>query len=239
MTRYWRFVWFALVLLVAAAVLTPARVLVRPNANVVFSAVDGPLWDARLVRTRIAGLEAGDVRLTLAPLKLARGQLAIDARFPGPDIVGVARLTQTLSGERRIQLPALTLNRFYAPGLGALAGPTQFSGVDIRFMRNACTIATGKLQSRALARLAGRPGPDLAGDVACTDDAARLTLTGAREGDTAQAWLDVRPDGEAAWSLTYRTSVPEVAMRLRAAGFEQTGVDAVYVLRGGLRWRAE
>jgi hypothetical protein len=222
MLRPWHAVVFALALAAFAIALAPASAFLNPvQGTVSFSRADGSIWSPTLRDVTFGELRAGDVRLRIDPLALLRLTLAVDAVFDGPDVKGGVSIERN-SGVR-LSSKALTLIGMPLLGEGRAPGETRLSDVDVTLSPETCTAATGKTTSDAfvepLRTVTGAPGPVLSGPIACVDRAARFTLSGERDANALEAFLDLRGDGRGDWRVT--VSSPD---QMRAAAFAAYGL---------------
>jgi hypothetical protein len=240
MIRPWHILVFGLVLTVAALALAPARMFLHPvKDGLTFTEASGTIWDARLTRASIGGLDAGDLGIRVSPLDLLLGRIVADIGLEGADIAGQARVQLGLGGERRITAPDLRIAGLPLASDIKLPGQTTLRNLDLTLDDQACRAAQGVLESDTLERsadLLGGNGPTLSGVASCNGPVGRLMLTGERDGDSALVILDLSGNGAAQWSMTYRTDKPEVAGRLAMLGLAPQSETGSFAKRGATRW---
>ena len=240
MIRIWHVAVFAGVLAIAIIAMTPARFFLHPRAGeIVYREVEGTIWSPTLLEAKIGDLDAGTISLTVSPLELLIGRLAIDIAIKGLDIQGSGRFESALNGHLRVKVNNLVVSGVPLSRLRDLPGSTRLEDVDIIFSDRVCRSARGHAQSDALARAAdilAHNGPNLAGDVSCQGPVARIRLAGERDGDQVEALLDVSGDGTATWAATYATPERDVAAMLIAAGLPPETQPGVFTSRGKVRW---
>ena len=241
MIRPWHIIVFGAVLAIVALAMAPARMFLRPvKDGLSFAEASGTIWDARLTRARIGGLDAGDLSVRVSALDMLLGRVVADIGLDGKDIAGKARLQIGLfGGERRITSQQLRVAGLPLQGDMKLPGETTIKNLDMVLDDLACRSAQGVLESDTLERsadLLGGNGPTLSGTAACNGPVGRLMLTGERDGDSAQVILDLAGNGGAQWSMTYRTDKPEVAGRLAVMGLAPQSETGSFAKRGATRW---
>lgn len=240
MIKRWHIAIFVVVLTVAALAMAPARMFLHPvKDGLSFAEADGTIWDARLTRASIGGLDAGDLGVRVSPLDVFLGRVVADINLDGEGIAGKARLQLGLGGERRITAQELTIVGLPLEDGITLPGETRIRNLDMLLDGDACRAAQGVLQSNTLERsadLLGGNGPTLSGVAACNGPVGRLMLTGERDGDSAELVLDLSGDGAAQWSVVYRTDKPDVAGRLAAIGLAPQTETGSFAKRGATRW---
>lgn len=237
--RIWHIVVFVAALAVSAVALAPAQLLFKGSEGVLtFQRAEGTIWRSTLRHVDLGGLDGGDAIVSVSPLGLLQGALVSQIDFAGPDLSGQVRLHASMNGDRRIEAPFLTISGMRAQGFGRVPGTTRLSGVDISFKQQACVDARGQIDSDVLVRVAEQTGgeaPILTGNAVCAGQFGRLMLQGDAAGDSAAALLDLGGDGTGNWNVTYRTSKPQLAATLLAAGFvpdEQGGFNS----KGTMTW---
>ena len=240
MIRPWHIAVFVGVLGAALLAMAPARMFLHPvKDGLSFADASGTIWDARLTRARIGGLDAGDLGVRVSPLDVFLGRIVAEVGLDGQDISGKARLQLGLGGERRITAPRLRISGLPLEGDMTLPGETSIRNLDLLLDDQACRAAQGVLESDSLERsadLLGGNGPTLSGVASCNGPVGRLMLTGERDGDSAQVILDLAGNGAAQWSMTYRTDKPEVAGRLAMLGLTPQSEIGSFAKRGAARW---
>lgn len=238
--RIWHIVVFVVVLIISAVALAPANVVYRGVEGVLtFERAEGTIWRSTLSNVDVAGLDGGNATIQLSLLDLLRGSVVSDLEFAGADLAGAVRLTSGFNGDRRIEAPVLTLSSIRVQGFGEFRGTTRVAGLDITFREGACREARGQIESDVLVKVAevtGGEGPALAGNAACVGPVGRLTLQGDAAGDGATALLDLASNGIGAWSVTYRTSTPQLAATLIAAGFVPDQQGGAFKSKGEVTW---
>ncbi|WP_395671000.1 type II secretion system protein N [Phenylobacterium sp.] len=213
---------FGLVLLVAAVMLTPLRMVLgwvdADRAGLSAGQVEGSMWRGQLKRASFRGLPLGDAEARLAPLAggirlksagTLRGEGVVRAAGAG---VAVRAVTA------RAPLSAL------ASAL-PLQGEATLSDVRAAFKDGRCVEAGGEVRLEAL-RLGpmALPGLTLAGRPACRDGVWSVPLSGQSSGVAVDARLGVRADGGYRLEIRLRASDPPVAAAAGAAGFAR-GLD--------------
>jgi len=238
--RIWHIVFFAAALIVAGVSLAPAQLLFRGSEGVLtFQRAEGTIWNSTLRRADLGGLDGGDATVKVSVLPLLQGSLVSQIDFFGPDLSGQVRLHAGLNGDRRIEAPSLTISGMRAQGFGRVPGTTRLSGVDMSFKKQACVDARGQIDSDVLVRVAEQTGseaPPLKGNAVCADKFGRLMLQGESAGDSAAALLDLAGDGTGSWTVTYRTSKPQLAAALVTAGFSPEGQGGAFSSKGVMTW---
>jgi hypothetical protein len=240
MIRIWHVATFALCLAAAVIALAPARLVLHSSSEgLSFENAEGAIWDAKLVKARIGHLDAGNVRIGVSFPDLFLGRVAADVKLDGQDIIGRLRVIAGLGGERRVTAPELDINGVQVGGLGRIQGQTRLRNLDIVLADQACRSAQGILESDILvsaSELLQGNGPALSGVAECNGSTARLTLAGERDGDSVEALLDLAASGAGQWAVTYRTSKPEMAARLFAAGLTPQSETGAFGSRGAVKW---
>lgn len=238
--RIWHIALFVFALTVSAVALAPAQLLFRGSEGVLtFQRAEGTIWRATLRHVDLGGLDGGDATVAVSPLDLVQGAIVSDIAFAGPDLAGQIRLHAALNGDRRIEAPALTISGMRAQGFGRVPGTTRITGLDMTFRQQACVAAQGQIDSDVLVRVAEQTGgeaPLLAGTAACAGPLGRLMLQGDAAGDSASALLDLAGNGTGSWTVTYRTSKPQLVATLIAAGFAPDEQGGAFNSKGEMTW---
>lgn len=240
MIRPWHIAAFAAVLAIAVGAMAPARMFFHPvKDGLTFAEADGTIWNARLMRAALRGLDAGDLDVRVSPLDIFLGRVVADIGLDGKGIAGKARLQLGLGGERRIIAQELRISGLPLEDGVTLPGETRIQNLDMLLDGDGCRAAQGVLQSNTLERsadLLGANGPTLSGVAACNGPVGRLMLTGERDGDSAELVLDLSGNGAAQWSMVYRTDKPELAGRLAMLGLTPQSETGSFAKRGATRW---
>lgn len=240
MIKPWHIAIFGLVLAIAALAMAPARMFLHPvKDGLSFAEASGTIWNARLTRASIGGLDAGDLGIRVSPLDVFLGRIVAEIGLDGADIAGKARLQLGLGGERRISSQQLRIAGLALRGDMKLPGETIVRNLDLVLEDQACRAAQGVLESDTLERsadLLGGNGPTLSGVASCNGPVGRLMLTGERDGDSAEVILDLSGNGAAQWSMIYRTDKSDVAGRLAALGLTPQSETGSFAKRGATRW---
>lgn len=238
--RIWHIALFAIALVVSAVALAPAQLLFRGSEGVLtFQRAEGTIWRATLRQVDLSGLDGGDATVTVSLLDLLQGAIVSDVAFAGPDLSGQVRLHAGFNGDRRLEAPALTISGMRAQGFGRVPGTTRITGLDMTFRQQACAAAQGQIDSDVLVKVAEQTGgeaPLLTGNAACVGQFGRLTLQGEAAGDSASALLDLAGSGTGNWSVTYRTSKPQLAATLIAASFAPDEQAGAFNSKGEMTW---
>lgn len=238
--RIWHIVIFAIALAASAIALAPAQLLFRGSEGVLtFHRAEGTIWHATLRQVDLSGLDGGDATVTVSLFDLMQGSVVSDIAFNGPDLSGQVRLHMSLNGDRRLESPALVISGMRARGVGRVPGSTRVTGLDVTFRQQACAAAQGQIDSDVLVKVAEQTGgvaPLLTGNATCVGQVGRLTLQGDAGGDSASALLDLGGNGTGSWSVTYRTSKPQLAASLIAAGFTPDEQAAAFNSKGDMTW---
>jgi len=238
--RIWHIAIFALALVGSAIALAPAQLLFRGSEGVLtFQRAEGTIWRSTLRHVDLGGLDGGDAAVAVSFLGLLQGSLVSEIDFAGADLSGQVRLHAGINGDRRIEAPALTISGMRAQGFGRVPGTTRLSGIDISFKQKSCVKARGEVESDVLVRVAEQAGgeaPGLAGAAACAGQYGRLMLQGDGAGDSATAWLDLGGDGTGNWSVTYKTSKPQLVASLITAGFLPDEQGGAFNSKGVMTW---
>lgn len=238
--RIWHIVLFVIALAVSAVALAPAQLLFRGSEGVLtFQRAEGTIWRAALHEVDLGGLDGGNATVAVSLFDLLQGAVVSDIDFAGADLSGHVRLNAGFNGDRRIEAPALTISGMRAQGFGRVPGTTRMTGLDITFRQQACVAAQGQIDSDVLVKVAEQTGgeaPLLAGKASCAGPVARLLLQGDAAGDSAAALLDLAGNGTGSWSVTYRTSHPQLAATLIAAGFAPDERAGAFNSKGEMTW---
>ena len=238
--RIWHIVLFAAALIVSSVALAPAELLFRGSEGVLtFQRAEGTIWKSTLRRVDLGGLDGGDATVTVSALGLMQGSIVSQIDFAGPDLSGQVWLHAALNGDRRIEAPSLTISGMRVQGFGRVASVTRLTDIDVNFKQQACASARGKGDSDVLLQVAKQVGgeaPMLAGNAVCAGQFGRLMLQGDAANDSATALLDLGGDGTGNWSVTYRTSKPQLAASLIAAGFSPGEQGGAFNSKGVMTW---
>lgn len=109
------------------------------NDGLSFVEACGTIWDARLTRASIGGLDAGDLGVRVSPLEVLLGRVVADIDLDGKDIAGEARLQMgLLGGERRITAQQLRIAGLPLQGDMKLPGQTTIRNLDMVLEDQAC-----------------------------------------------------------------------------------------------------
>jgi hypothetical protein len=208
-------------LLVGLVLLLPARLLL-PAPPLAAERVGGSIWRAELASASLGGGRIGDLRFSLAPAALLRGQLAwtMDGALAG-------RLSRTLAGAGA---EAITGRIAGAPlsGLPVAAIDLQQLGVTLDG-RGRCTAAAGQLRVTLSSALAGQT--QLVGAARC--EGAMLLVPLASADGRVRLDLVLRADGWQSRLMITGTGIGEAAA-LAAAGFRSEAGALVQQQEG--RW---
>lgn len=238
--RIWHIVLFVIALIISAIALAPAQLLFRGSEGVlIFQRAEGTIWHATLRSVDLGGLDGGDTSVRVSALGLLQGSVVIDVEFAGRDLSGAVRVSSGFNGNRRVQTPSLSVSGIRAQGFGRTPGVTRLTNIDLSFTQQACAAATGEVASDVLVKIAEQTGgqaPPLTGSITCAGQFARLVLQGDAGGDSASALLDLAGSGTGTWSVTYRTSQPQLAATLIAAGFMPEGQGGAFNSKGEVTW---
>lgn len=238
--RVWHIVLFASALVVSAIALAPAQLLFRGSEGVLtFQRAEGTIWNATLRHVDLSGLDGGDATVKVSPLGLLQGAIVSDVEFAGADLSGDVRFSSGFNGDRRIETSSLAVSGIRAQGFGRTPGTTRFTGVNLSFRNNACAAASGEVASDVLVKIAEQTGGQalpLVGNVTCSGQFGRLMLQGDAGGDSASALLDLSASGTGTWSVTYRTSQPQLVATLIAVGFMPDEQGGAFNSKGEVTW---
>lgn len=188
--------------------------------------VSGSVWDGRIDRLTVAGVDLGDVTASLSPWSLLIGRARLDlTRNGGGD---------PLRGAISVSRNAVGVDEFDAsvPIGAALAplpiGSVETSKLSVRFVGGACIRASGGARVRLSGSLAGVTlAEGLAGVAVCDGKYVRLPLAS----QSGQERLDFRlaADGSYVADLIAVEPAADRVAGLTALGF--TAVPGGYRLR--------
>lgn len=195
----------------------------------------GTIWDGRVHGLRLNGMPVQEVAVSLRPLALLRGQLAVDWHLADESARGRGRIAL---GRSQLDLTGTELT-LQASRLGARAWPgldpsaRVFLTLDrLVLAAGRCIEAHGQVRTAALAAMAQAydlSGPVLEGELACREGELRLTLAGDSPDLSVSGGVGLRRT-EFDWDIQARTVRPELADALAFAGFERE--DGLWRSRG-------
>lgn len=223
---------FAGALAAMLLVFFPMRLAVPSDAlgTFGFSAreVRGSVWAGRFVDTRLGDEMVGDLRASLSPLSLLKGE----ARFAFRDESDSRRIDLVSSfrgsGVENVDL-AVPVRKMFAP---LPVESLQLEGVTARFSDGACVEATGRAHaSVGQTVFAGVPLPQaLSGNLRCDGDALSVPL----QSQSGMERLTLKIRGDATYRLSF--AIPEASPALGAAllgvGFKQVGNGYIFSENG-------
>lgn len=194
------------------------------------SAATGAVWRGRLSDAAIGGVRLGEVRVGVSPLSLLAARVRLG--FQGETVRGAVRW-----GPRQIRLIKVDADLPLAALLSGrdLGGRISLRDFDLDLRGGRCEGAEGAV---ALDQLSLRglelPGLRLSGAPSCVGADLAVPLSGQADGVDVAADLRVSPGGVYRLDLTLRTTRPEVAMALGAAGAQATADGHQIQLTGRL-----
>jgi hypothetical protein len=188
----------------------------------------GTIWNGRVHGLSLNGAPVQEVAVSLRPLALLRGQLAVDWQLADSSARGEGRLAL---GRRQLRLTDTEMT-LQASRLGARAWPgldpaaRVFVTIDRLVLDgDRCIEAQGQARTAALVTMAQAydvSGPVLDGVLGCRDGELRLTLAG-ESADMSLSGEIVLGRGGYDWDLQASTSRAELADGLVLAGLEREG----------------
>lgn len=229
------FIGFFLIWLIVLMPLKLVAVMAGGLAGFTYSDVYGSVWDGRVHRARAAGQEIRMVEMSVQPLALLRGALAVDVSASDPAVRGNGRIERGLDGRLQASDADLVVQLGWL-GLSGWPGIDPTERVYIRITEltwsdGACQSARGDVRTGALIGFAGRfgfEGPPLDGRLECRDDALMISLNG-QSADLEVSGEITLTEQDYAWRVSVETPRSELADALALAGFESEGTA----------WRAE
>lgn len=188
----------------------------------------GTIWDGRVHGLRVNGEPVQEVAVSLRPLALLRGQLAVDWRLADESVrgqgrIGIGRSQLRLTGTE-LTLQASRLGARVWPGLDPTA--RIFVTVDQLVLDGErCVEARGEARTGALAGMAQAYdllGPVLEGELGCRDGDVLLTFAGDSPDLSLSGEVVLRRSGYG-WAVQASTARAELADALSLAGLEREG----------------
>ena len=204
---------------------------------------EGTIWDGRMSGVYVNGQPVGDIDLALRPASLLTLSPAVEVQWGGAGGRGAGVVT--LKGDvieatdLRVEQQVSALESL-SNELRAIGGIVRLSGGSVRIENNACTQASGQVQTDTLTRAAlqfGREFSDLSGNISCVDGAFNLLMNGSSPaGDTMKIDADASLQGASNIDITVNTSDNDIQMLLAQAGFAQR--DGVWTYEYDITQRA-
>ncbi|MEQ8559725.1 MAG: type II secretion system protein N [Henriciella sp.] len=190
---------------------------------------EGTVWDGRIMGVYLNGQPVGDVDVALKPMSLVMFKPSLDVQWGGAGGRGAGTVT-LLGGDAvrasdvRLQQNVSALESL-STDLRSVGGTFRLSGGDVRIDGDACTQASGALQTDTLSIAAqqfGREFSDVTGALGCENGAFDLTMTGqGPAGDTIAIDANATLQGEATINVVIDTQDRDIQMFLANAGFSR------------------
>ena len=204
----------------AALVVTlPMRVALAwigtDNAGVSAAAVSGSIWNGRLRSTQYHGAPLGDVEASLDPFALLSGERRVAVQ----GTPGKATLVEGVS--RGFEMADATIEVEHLRPSLSLRGRLLLENATLLFSGNRCQRAEGRITTDVL-QLAFS-GPEVAGTLSCTGDAATARLEGRAQ--DIEVSIVMRLDAAGRYQAETRivSANPMVRGALALAGFSENG----------------
>ncbi|MFM9852383.1 MAG: type II secretion system protein N [Sphingomonadaceae bacterium] len=191
-------------------------------------AAEGTIWDGVLRDIGVDGVSLGDYSARLSPLALLTGKAAIDLHYlAGPDTKATLVATVANYGVDHITAK-LALPGAFDP---LPVQTVELRDASVRFAGNRCARAEGQVRVTLSGTIAGFPmGQEMVGNPRCDGDVLSITLASASAME--RVTMRVVPDGQYTAKVIIKAADQATALKLAAAGFQETPAGHVMQISG-------
>lgn len=226
---------FCAVFVLALMILLPMRLVLSwtrlGDLGVSARHVSGSLWSGQLDDAQIDRIALGDVQAAVSPVRLLTGNVRIAIKG------GAA---PPLQGRVDLSPHGFGVNDFDTnlKGSSALAGlpiaSLDLSDVTIRFERDQCALAQGRVRAALDGTIGDAPLPHaVAGTPRCSGKMLVLPLVSTSGNESLT--ITIRRDGGYSADMAIGTGDPALASKLQRAGFRPSAKGYMLSFTGQLR----